>query len=430
MTVTDGVARPGIAADASRIPPNYQVLSRRIVDGLDLAALGEPMRSDVGVRGDLVTVVRCALEAIVIAAQTGTAVPERTAERLAAIASRWADRHLPIDVIQHAVHAAAEAVTDQVVGGAERACAASGLPAAGAVLIESLRTLSTSVARGYATEVRAMSGDQRAASQTLVSALLTGRADSVLVRRRGIELARTYLVVAMALGAHPDEHDPLLDGGVVARRKLRRVQAELARERGPGVLSLLSVDGGTVLVAEPPQELVGEPSEDAAPGSSETRLAELIDRLGRAAAAPVTATFVAATPERIPDAAERAHRLLDLALGLGRGPGLHRFRQLACEYQLVQPGPANRQLRSLLDPLQAEPELLDTVDAFFAAQCKRESAARILGISASAVRRRLDRIASLTGLDPDAPADLWYLRASFIARLVDSARVGRRAGAV
>ncbi|WP_280389460.1 helix-turn-helix domain-containing protein, partial [Nocardia wallacei] len=194
---------------------------------------------------------------------------------------------------------------------------------------------------------------------------------------------------------------------------LRGALAHRARPRGPGVRALLRVSGGTALAPG---------GADAA--AADERLAALVDRLAQAADAPVTAAFVAAPNDRIPRAADRAHQLLDLALRLDRGPGLYRFRDLACEYQLVQPGPANRHLRSLLDPLQDEPELVDTVDAFFAAQCKRESAARRLGISVSAVRRRLDRIAALTGLDPDAPTDLWYLRASFVARMFEPGQVG------
>ncbi|WP_460695640.1 helix-turn-helix domain-containing protein [Nocardia thraciensis] len=409
--MTDGIANRGIAPlDISPTLVNYQALSRKIVDGFDLAPLGDRPGSDPAVRSDLLAVVSCCMETVVAAARTGTPVPERAAARLAGIAARWADRQLPIGVLQHAVHAGAAAVVEPVVAAGRRT--AAGLPAAGLVLIESLRTLSSAIARGYASEVRAMTGVQRVASHTLASALLAGCADSMLVRRNGVELAAAYLVVAVALGPHPDERDPLLDAGVVARRKLRRVQAELGRGDGARVLSMLSVDGGTLLIPVH-AETEGEPA--AADGP----LDDLIDRLGRAAAAPVTAAVVTAAPERIPRGAERAHELLDLALRLRRGPGVHRFRELACEYQLVQPGPANRHLRGLLEPLREEPELLETVEAFFAAQCKRESAARRLGISVGAVRRRLDRIAALTGLQPDAPVDQWYLRASFIARIAD-----------
>ncbi|WP_157124011.1 hypothetical protein, partial [Nocardia mexicana] len=68
---------------------NYQALSRKIVDGLDLAALAD--RSDPAVRSDLLAVVSCCMETVVAAARTGTPVPERAAARLAGIAARWAD---------------------------------------------------------------------------------------------------------------------------------------------------------------------------------------------------------------------------------------------------------------------------------------------------------------------------------------------------
>ena len=77
-----------------------------------------------------------------------------------------------------------------------------------------------------------------------------------------------------------------------------------------------------------------------------------IDRLAHVAGAPVRATFIEAEQPAIPKAADLAHELLDLAVHLGRGPGLHRFRDLACEYQLSRPGRANLRIRSVLDPLR------------------------------------------------------------------------------
>ena len=47
---------------------------------------------------------------------------------------------------------------------------------------------------------------------------------------------------------------------------------------------------------------------------------------------------------RLSDAAGRAHELLDVALLFGREGTLHRFSDLAAEYQLTRPGPARDQL--------------------------------------------------------------------------------------
>ncbi|WP_051182983.1 PucR family transcriptional regulator [Nocardia vinacea] len=382
------------------IEQNFAALSRKIVNRLESV----PVEGlDGAVQSDLITIARCGLEGVTAAIRTGRPVPERTVTRLEAIAARMADRELPIALIQHVMHAGIKAGFELVASDRPRSVR-QGLFTDGARLIQATQALSTAVLRGYVGEVRAMTGDRRVAAQTLVSALLAGKADPTMAHRCGTELSPSYFVVAVALGPHPDENDRRLDSRVVARRKLRRVQAELATIRECRALSILSVDGGTILI----------PTEFAA--DVEERLDDLIARLTRAAAAPMTATFTASPRRRIPPAADRVHKLLDLALRLDRGPGLHRFEDLAHEYQLIQPGPGYQHLRAILDPLRAEPGLLDTLRTYFAAQGKRAPTARRLGVSTSAVRRRLIRITELTGLDPENATDAWYLRSSLVAR--------------
>ncbi|HEX6293268.1 MAG TPA: helix-turn-helix domain-containing protein [Herpetosiphonaceae bacterium] len=54
----------------------------------------------------------------------------------------------------------------------------------------------------------------------------------------------------------------------------------------------------------------------------------------------------------------------------------------------------------LLSPLDHEPELLETLDVFFAHDCCPSSTAKDLSIHRNTLSYRLDKIASLTGLDP------------------------------
>ena len=54
----------------------------------------------------------------------------------------------------------------------------------------------------------------------------------------------------------------------------------------------------------------------------------------------------------------------------------------------------------LLSPIDHEPELLETVDAFFAADCSPSATARSLAIHRNTLGYRLAKIASLSGLDP------------------------------
>lgn len=266
------------------IEPNFAALSRKIVNRLESVPVDG---LDGAVRSNLITIARCGLEGVTAAIRTGRPVPERTVARLEAIAARMADRELPIALIQHVMHAGIKAGFELVASERPRSVR-QGFFTDGARLIQATQTLSTAVLRGYVGEVRSMTGDRRIAAQTLVSALLAGKADPTMAHRCGAELSPSYFVVAVALGPHPDENDRRLDSRVVARRKLRRVQAELATIRECRVLSILSVDGGTILI----------PTEFAA--DVEERLDDLIARLTRAAAAPMTATFTASPRSRIP----------------------------------------------------------------------------------------------------------------------------------
>ncbi|RDI42001.1 PucR family transcriptional regulator, partial [Nocardia mexicana] len=187
-----------------------------------------------------------------------------------------------------------------------------------------------------------------------------------------------------------------------ARRKLRRLQAELATRCGSTALSLLSVDGGTLLL---PVEAAGDDTLD-----------ELIASLSRAARVPVTATVVTAGTDTIPTAADQAHQLLDMVSRLRLEPGLYRFDHLALEYQLTRPGPGLEFLRSLLVPLDEHPELLDTLRTHIAHNLNRQRTARLLHVHTNTVDYRLKRIGQLTGFDPTQASGLWYLRSALVAR--------------
>jgi carbohydrate diacid regulator len=56
--------------------------------------------------------------------------------------------------------------------------------------------------------------------------------------------------------------------------------------------------------------------------------------------------------------------------------------------------------RHLLSPLDHEPELIETLDTFFAADCGPSTTACQLSIHRNTLNYRLDKITSLTGLDP------------------------------
>lgn len=72
--------------------------------------------------------------------------------------------------------------------------------------------------------------------------------------------------------------------------------------------------------------------------------------------------------------------------------------------------------RHLLSPLQQEPELQVTLEVFFQTNCYPSATARQLSIHRNTLSYRLDKIASLTGLDPRQFDDALQIRLALILR--------------
>jgi carbohydrate diacid regulator len=72
----------------------------------------------------------------------------------------------------------------------------------------------------------------------------------------------------------------------------------------------------------------------------------------------------------------------------------------------------------LLSPLDHAPELIETLDAFFAENCCPSTCATRLAIHRNTLRYRLDKIASLTGLDPRVFDDAVQIRLALVVRLL------------
>ncbi|MDQ5850894.1 MAG: helix-turn-helix domain-containing protein [Chloroflexota bacterium] len=70
----------------------------------------------------------------------------------------------------------------------------------------------------------------------------------------------------------------------------------------------------------------------------------------------------------------------------------------------------------LLSPLDHEPDLLETLDAFFSENCLPSSTASRLSIHRNTLGYRLDKITSLTGLDPRRFDDAVQIRVALLLR--------------
>lgn len=351
------------------------------------------------ITGDVTTITRICLE-FAVSMLDGRDIPIKL-QRLQDAASGWAREGVPIDTIHHSIAEGFKMGLDLVVANASGKDF-DNLVDGVKVVMELLDTITAQVSLAYVRELRGVVSEHHTAVHTLTSALLGGHSTSTMARECGIAIAENYAVLALSIPPHREEANPALDTKVVARRKLRRVQAELAKRCGDTALSLLSVDGGTVLIPADAFDREG--------------LAALVAQLSQAAQVGITAALVETSTTGVPDAADQAHELLDMVQRLEVTSGLYRFDELALEYQLTRPGPGREFLGSLLDPLDQYPELLETLQRHIANNLNRQRTARVLHVHTNTVDYRLKRIGQLTGFDPTQPSGLWYLRSALVAR--------------
>ncbi|NKX85993.1 PucR family transcriptional regulator [Nocardia coubleae] len=349
--------------------------------------------------GDITTVTRICLE-LTRSMLDGRDLPGRV-ERVQAAAADWAREGIPIDTIHHAVYEGFKLgfdliitnVTnhdyDTMVGVVRR-------------LMDAQDMITAAVSAAYVRELRAVVSEHHTAVHTLTSALLGGQNTATVARECGIEIDTEYHVMALELPPHAKESEPGLNAKVVARRKLRRVQAELADRCDGKALSLLSVDGGTLLL--PASEFAGADLDD------------LVTRLSAAAQVPLRAVVTTAAPTEIPRAAEEVHELIEIVHRLGGPSKVYRPHELAFEYQLTRPGPARDYLSSVLDSLEPHPELMQTLEVYLATNMQRARTARKMFIHTNTVDYRLKRITQMTGFDLNDITGLCYLRAALLIR--------------
>lgn len=372
-----------------------------------------PCRSLPGehVRGDVTKLTRSCLNLAAEMFDRRTVPDERQLGPVRATAARWAREGVPLSTILRAYHEGLRIAFGLVTARAEADDVDEVLVAAD-LLLELLEAITAAVSDAYVDEQHLVAKEHQTATQTLASALLSGRGSSALARQTGIPIAESYQVVALSIPEHPDERDPRVDGNVAARRKLRRLQSELATVFASRALALLSAKGGTLLIP------FGDETDTVL---TETTLALLAD----AAEVALTATVVPTDTEQIPESADQAHELLNLVRVGARPPGLYQMSDLAVEYQLTRSGPATRRIATILDPLDAHPELFDTMRAYLGNDMNRQLTARQLYVHPNTVDDRLRRIAQLTSSELATSAGISQAAIALLARDLDRS-VARR----
>jgi hypothetical protein len=324
-----------------------------------------------------------------------------------ASAARRAQERVPLDAVLAAYHVGGRIGWGELVAECRAPEETPDLVAAADRVLRYIAVVTGAVATAYLEERQSIHGEERDAARGLAAALLAGQETAALAGRLGVVLAPSYVVLALELGENRDEQTAGVAGAVAARRKVRRVQERLDAAASEPVLGLLDASGGTLLL----------------PAGAADQLDTLVQDLATAAGADVRAA--AAQPvalAQLPDAVEQARDVLRLSVRLGRPPGLYRLRDVLLEYQLTRPSVAQSELRGLLEPLERNPDLLLTLDAYLAEDTDRRRAAATLHVHPNTLDYRLKRIVELTGLDPATSAGLQLLGAAAAARRLDPRR--------
>ncbi|WP_243773201.1 PucR family transcriptional regulator [Actinomadura barringtoniae] len=356
--------------------------------------------------GDITRVVEDNLRTFVRTLRTGRLPTAEDLVEMTRSATRRAEEGVPLGAVLSAYHLGWRMGLDALLSKATPA----DLDAVIQVerhLLDVLQLVSAAVADAYVEEHQALHGQDQAARHEVLSALLEGQDPHEAARRAGIRPAPAYAVLTFALGDHPDETDSDVTSSVAARRKLRRIQAEIDHHGRAQALHALNPQGGLAL-------LPVEDPEVALTGDWE-RLTGLVVRIGDRSGATVHAGVAATAAAGIAEAARQSADILEIVRVTGRPPGVYRVTDVLLDYQLSRPGAAREHLAGLLAGLERHPVLLETLRAYVAGEFSRRRAAGLLHVHPNTVDYRLRRVAVLTGLDPTCPGDLPQLRAALVA---------------
>ncbi|BDT87095.1 PucR family transcriptional regulator [Nocardia cyriacigeorgica] len=404
LSVGDNDTVLEIGGQPASVPlQNTDRVASRMVDYF--ATCVAPCRTLPGeqMRGDVTEVTRYCLALAAEMLDRRTVPDDDAFTEVRSAAAQWAREGVPLGTILRAYHEGVRIAFGLVTARAA-ATDVEEVLAATDLILELLEAISAAVADAYVQEQQLVAREHQTASQTLASALLSGRSHAALALQSGIPVAERYQVVALFIPPHPDERNLRVDTRVAARRKLRRVQSELAVIFESTALALLSPQGGTLLI---PLDGDAELTDD------------VLVRLSAAAEVPVTAAMVTATTGEVPEAADQAHELLGLVRAGERPPGLYQMTDLAVEYQLTRGGPATRRIATILEPLDDHPELFATMRAYLRNDMNRQLTARQLYVHPNTVDYRLRRIAQLTTIDLATSAGISQASIALLARELD-----------
>ncbi|CAM3968911.1 helix-turn-helix domain-containing protein [Nocardia ninae] len=317
---------------------------------------------------------------------------------LIAVAVRRARDGIPLDTVLSVYHHGAVAAWNSVAATATTPEQREQLLAAVPYVLGYLGAVTPGVAGAYLRERQDLHWEQREAKRAVAQALVHGTPADLLAERFGISLDGGFQVLVFRVA------EPATGG---TRPVLRIVQSEIDAVSGRA-LSTVERGGGVLLVP-------------VAEGESATALDTFVTRVAQGIGARAVAGLAhAASVDGIPAAVEEAGEIARLAFQLGRPAAVYRMADLALQYQLARPGPARTWLLTLLDPLRDQPHLLDALRALLANDYNRQQAAAALVVHRNTLNYRLNRIATVTGYDPNRPDHAQLFAAALTACDLDA----------
>ncbi|MEV0581751.1 helix-turn-helix domain-containing protein [Nonomuraea sp. NPDC050310] len=317
-------------------------------------------------------------------------------------AARRAQEGVPLEALLAAYHLGARTIWEHLFAEAEPDDFADVLAANRLVLVY-VEAVTAAVCTAYVQEREGMLSQEQHAMHATVSAMLAGDQEALA----GVRLAPRYLVLALAIGPHPDERSSEPGAAVAGRRKLHRVRHALQRHAAEQVLSVLDGTGGHVLVPLP----AAHEGEEAGPVPG-----EIVAAAAKAAGAPVWAAAEVVAAAEVAGAAHLTGEVLEVVRLFHLPPGAYRLADVLLEYQLTRPSEATEALAGLLDPLLDYPDLLRTLKVYLDSGLDRRRTAELLHVHPNTVDYRLRRAVVLTGLDPVDPGHLQRIGAALAAR--------------
>jgi hypothetical protein len=358
-------------------------------------------------QGEILAITEANLRLFFGVLRTGEPMPADDLAEVRLSAARRAEERVPLEAVLTAYHVGARigwlALVEEHAPDETDA-----LLAAGVRVLAYTQQVTAAVASAYLEEQQTIFGEERDAARLLASALLSGEPADALAARLGVSIAPAYAVVALRMAPHPDESDDKdVGGAIAARRKVRRAQSALDEWAGEPTITLLDAAGGTVFLPTTP--------EGAA--ALVERLPDLAVELEKAAGVPVVlGGAIGYGAADVPRAAAQANDIVRLARTLDKPPGAYVLRDVLLEYQLTRPSDAQESLASLIEPLDRNPDLLRTLEAYLDTDLDRRRTASALHVHPNTFDYRLRRIIELTGLDPATTHGLQLLGAALAAR--------------